>query len=56
MLQWFDKVYADPSYEEVEFVIEETVEDEEGWEKWRRGESDAVDDMRKLAVVDEQES
>jgi hypothetical protein len=56
MLQWFDKLHADPSYEEVEFVIEETVDDEEGWEKWRRGESDAVDDMRKLAVVDEQES
>ncbi|GAM41283.1 hypothetical protein TCE0_042f14298 [Talaromyces pinophilus] len=52
MLQWFDKVYADPSYEEVEFVIEERVEDDEGWEKWRRGEIDAVDDMRKLAVVD----
>lgn len=56
MLQWFDKVYADPEYEEVEFVIEETVEDDEGWEKWRRGEIDAVDDMRKLAVVDELES
>lgn len=53
MLQWFDKIHADPSYEEVEFVIEEKVEDGEEyekWEKWRRGEIDAVDDMRKLAV------
>lgn len=44
MLQWFDKIYADPSYEEVEFVIEEAVEDDEGWEKWRKGEVDAVVD------------
>ncbi|EEA20704.1 hypothetical protein TMatcc_000692 [Talaromyces marneffei ATCC 18224] len=56
MLQWFDKVYADPAYEEAEFVIEETVEDDEGWEKWRRGEVDAIDDMQKLAVTDELES
>lgn len=46
MLQWFDKVHADPSSEEVEFVIEETVEDEVGWEQWRRGEIDAVDDQK----------
>lgn len=52
MLQWLDKIYADPSYEEVQFVIEETVEDDEGWEKWRKGDVDAVDNMRKLAVVD----
>ncbi|EED20206.1 conserved hypothetical protein [Talaromyces stipitatus ATCC 10500] len=49
MLQWLDKVHADPSYEEVEFIIEEPVEVNEGWEKWRRGEIDAVDDMSTLS-------
>ena len=37
MLQWFDKIYADPSYEEVEFVIEEAVEDDRGGRSGGRG-------------------
>ena len=55
MLQWLDKLYADLSYEEVEMIVEEPIrEDEEEWEKWRRREIDAVDDMRmqSLAVSD----
>lgn len=55
MLQWLDKLYVDPSYEEVEMTVEEPIrEDEEEWEKWRRREIDAVDDMRMqtLAVSD----
>ncbi|KAH8692987.1 Arb2 domain-containing protein [Talaromyces proteolyticus] len=37
MLQWLDKLHASPSYEEVELIIQEQVEDD-GWEEWIQGE------------------
>lgn len=41
----FERVRTDPSYEETRFVIEEAVEDDDGWDKWQRGEVDAIGDM-----------
>jgi hypothetical protein len=50
MLQWLDKLHADPSYEEVELIIAEE-QDDDGWEKWKQqGEAEAE------AVVDEGET
>lgn len=34
MLAWLDKLYADPTYKEVELVIEEDIDDG-GWGQWR---------------------
>ncbi|QKX56531.1 uncharacterized protein TRUGW13939_03636 [Talaromyces rugulosus] len=52
MLQWLDKLHADPSYEEVELIIAEE-EDDDGWEKRKQqGEAEAEAEV----VVDEGET
>lgn len=43
MLQWLDKLHAEPSYEEVELIIAEEPHDDE-WEKWKeQAETESVD-------------
>jgi hypothetical protein len=40
MLAWLDKLYADPTYKEVEVIVEEEFDDG-GWEQWRKHEETA---------------
>ncbi|OKL60525.1 hypothetical protein UA08_04283 [Talaromyces atroroseus] len=39
MLIWLDKLHYDPSHEEVEFIMEEVVDDE-AWRKWQQREDE----------------